>query len=88
MLTVQVIPKIEKAKMPIDMKIGLNYFLFIVYNTWIFAQVFSYLKLSPNTYLSNNVHCKSLAKDELNVIVIPLLSPSEDESLSESGELR
>ena len=75
--------------MPIDMKIGLNYFLFIEYKTWmIFVRVFSYLKLSPNTYLSNNVHCKSLAKDELKVIVIPLPSPSDDESLSESGELR
>ena len=86
MLTAQAIPKIEK---PIDMKIGLNYFFFIEYKTWlIFAPVFSYLKLSPNTYLSNNVHCKSLAKDELKVIVIPLPSPSDDESLSESGELR
>ena len=54
----------------------------------IFVRVFSYLKLSPNTYLSNNVHCKSLAKDELKVIVIPLPFPSDDESLSESGELR
>ena len=75
--------------MPIDMKIGLNYFLFIEYKTWmIFVPVFSYLKLSPNTYLSNNVHCKSLAKDELKVIVIPFPFPSDDESLSESGELR